>query len=405
MTITRNWKIISTVILIAVLVTGYLARNRLLATHTATEPPTTVKEPAETTAVPVVVTLAEKRQFSDIIRVQGNLETQNFAMVSPRIPGTIEKLFVDEGDAVIAGKTKLFTIDAVKIERALDIARQNVAVSRCMLLERKANQEKVEADLYKAKLDYNRFEKLLKKEVVTSSDFELQELRFKQANASSKHAKTSVDLAREQVIQAEAVQAIAEKDLKDTIIYAPLTGVVSQRFMEPGEMGDMGKPVLCIEDTSLIDVSAFLPSQHYNQIKLGETKMNITVDDICVNDLTITYKSPTINPKLRTFEIKSTIKNPPDGVVPGALAEIKATFDSRTSMGVPAVSILPRTHGQIVFIIRDGKACEVPVKTGWKNEGWIEILDGDVPAGAPIVSMGQNQLNNGLTVNIQKGEN
>ena len=400
----KSWKIVVGVVAFLVLAGGYYARGRL-ADVGASEGEAMGHEEtkAKAAARAVVVTAAAEREFRDVARVQGTLESRNFAVVSPRVGGVIERIFVDEGDAVAAGETQLFQIDAVKLEKALEIARQTVAVSRCALLERQANEEKVEADLYKAQLDYKRFAALLKKEVVTANAFELQELHYKQAKASCKHAETSVALAKEEVLQAEASLAIATKDLDDTLIYAPLTGVVSARLMEPGEMGGVGRGVLRIEDPSLIEVSAFLPSQDYNKVRPGQTRMDVEVNGVKVREQVIVYKSPTIDPVLRTFEIKSVITDPPAGVVPGALAEIEVAFGVRRSVGVPSVCVLERRSGAGVFVVEGEAARLVAVEAGWEYEGWREMVQGEVALGSQVVSMGQDQLNDGDAVKVQKG--
>ena len=74
-------------------------------------------------AIPVVVTQVRSRMFERYIAVQGNLESKNFAVVSPRIAGTIEEFYVDEGDAVVGGKTKLFKTDAIKLQEALEVQK------------------------------------------------------------------------------------------------------------------------------------------------------------------------------------------------------------------------------------------------------------------------------------------
>ena len=70
--------------------------------------------------------------------------------------------------------------------------------------------------------------------------------------------------------QAKINLQIAEKDLRDALVYAPISGRVSMKLSEPGEMGQPGKPIVRIEDASLIDVSAFLPAQYYHQVIPGK---------------------------------------------------------------------------------------------------------------------------------------
>ena len=70
---------------------------------------------------------------------------------------------------------------------------------------------------------------------------------------------------------------IAEKDLRDSLVYAPISGTVSMRLSEPGETGQPGMPILRIADPSEIEVSAFLPAQYYSQIIPGQTNMRVSV--------------------------------------------------------------------------------------------------------------------------------
>ena len=143
-------------------------------------------------SVPVVVTRPVRRTFEQVIVTQGNVEAKDVAMVSPRIPGTLEKFFVDEGDKVIAGKTKLFQTDSVKLQQNLTISEHDLAVARCAQRQAEANLEKVSADFDKAELDFKRFERLLEKEAATQDAFEQQQSRYKQVAAPRKVARSAI---------------------------------------------------------------------------------------------------------------------------------------------------------------------------------------------------------------------
>ena len=354
--------------------------------------------------IPVVLTPATLQTFEQRVVVQGNVEAKKFAIVSPRIPGTIEAVFVDEGDSVIANETKLFQTDAMKLKKTVEIKKHELAVAQCERREKLANLEKTEADLHKTELDYNRFKRLFEKQAVTADALEQQESRYKQILAFRKYAQAQVDLSAEKEHQADAALAISEKDLADAIVYAPITGKISRRLREPGEMGQPGQPVVRIDDTSVVEVSAYLPAQYYSKIIPGQTGMNIEVSEIDIGQQIVSYKSPTINPKLRTFEIKCIIKNPPQGVVPGAIAQIEVVLESRKGLGVPAVAIQKRNYQSVVFVIKNDTAHMLSVKTGLENDGWTEIVDGDLVENTPVVSMGQTMVEEGTLVSVQKGQ-
>ncbi|MBU1056461.1 MAG: efflux RND transporter periplasmic adaptor subunit [Proteobacteria bacterium] len=353
-------------------------------------------------AIPVVLTPISIRNFEERIVVQGNLEAKNIAMVPSRVNATIETIFVDEGDLVLAGKTRLFKIDALKLNKAVEIERQAFAIADCTLNEKHANFERVEADLHKAKIDYNRFMLLLKDHIVSKDDFEQVESRYKQAVASLKLAQTLIDLAEQQKRQAETSLEMAEKDLQDAIVYAPISGKVSHRFQEPGEMGATTKPVLEIVDPAVIEVSAFLPSEYYPVVLPGKTPMRIRVYGIELNNQIISYKSPTIHEKMRTFEIKCVIKNPPENVVPGAMAEIEVLLAQRKGLGVPKASLQQRGGRTIIFLVEKDVARMVEVETGLESDGWIELKGNNLHEKTFVVSMGQFLLEEGTRVTVQK---
>jgi RND family efflux transporter MFP subunit len=359
-------------------------------------------EASEERSIPVVLTSAAIREFEDRLVLQGNLEAKHFAVVPALVAGAIETFFVDEGDEVIANETKLFQIDSLKLEKALEVSRQDLAMARCGNLESAANLERVQADFDKAELDYGRFQRLLAQNAVTKDAFEGQESRYKQTKAVLKHAHTLVNLAQERERQAEAALAIAEKHLKESLGVAPISGRVSARILEVGEMADTGKPVLRIDDPSVIEVSAFLPAQYYPRVQPDETLMRVQVHGIELGELPVSYKSPTIHPKLRTFEVKCLLNNPPEGVIPGAIAELSVSLERRTALGVPSSAVVFRENKAVVFVVENDRARIRELTTGLSSDGWVEVRSGNLAEGTPVATMGQFLLKDGIRVTVQQ---
>ncbi len=388
---------------ITVLVCSYLVSARIEGRPSCQQDSSTEIMATGQRRVPVMTTPVTMRDFEERLLVQGNLEAKNIAMVPARLASTIEVIYVDEGDYVTEGRTRLFKLDSLRLRKSLEMSRQALKIAECGLNEKIANLERVDADYQKAAIDYERFEKLLKDGIVSIDEFERSESRCKQARAMHKHARTLVDLAGEQLRQADAAVDIAKKDLRDSLVYAPISGRVSKRFQEPGEMGDTGKPVIRIEDPAVIEVSALLPAQYYPRIRLGETKMRIRVSGFDIKEQIISYKSPTIHPKLRTFEIKCVLKNPPEYVVPGSMSEIEVVLQRHKALGVPLAAIQERAGRTVMFTIDKDVASMAEVKTGIETDGWIELIGQGVRENTSIVTMGQFLLEDGSKISIQKG--
>ena len=350
-------------------------------------------------ALAVRVQPVAARDFERRLTVQGTLEAQNFANVASRADGNLDAIWVDEGDAVVAGETALFQIDPVGRENARTIAKQNLAVAQASLAVAEAAARKTEAEARKATLDFERYERLHQAGKVSDNEFESAEVAHAQAKAGRAVAEAQVDLAERQVKQAEANLAIAEKNLADARILAPITGVVSARHAEPGEQMAVGKVVLRIDDLSVVEAAAYLPAQYYPEVEPGKTEFRLGVGGREAGAHVVAYRSPVINPTLRTFEIKGKVAAADGVAVPGQMADLTIVFETRSGLGVPSASILTRNGKSIVFVAQDGKAAAREVQTGLQNDAWTEIVSG-LEAGESVVTEGQTQLRDGLAVDV-----
>jgi len=365
----------------------------------------TQKEDSPAHRLPVVLTPVKVKNFEERLVLQGTLKARDFTMASAKIPGTIEKIFVHEGDYVIAGKTRLFQIDSLTLQKEVDICKRALTLEHYKRSEKEANLERVEAELEKAELDYQRFNRLYQKRAVTADEFEQQESRYKQARAQHKDAQALVDLGLEEERQAKIRLEIAEKNLRDALVWAPMSGRVSSRLHEPGETVQPGQPIIRLDDTSVVEVSAFLPAQYYGRVIPGKTSMRMKVNGLNLPEQILSYKSPTIQPKLRTFEIKSVLDNPPEQAIPGALAEIEIILEQHSGLGIPSEAVQPRHGRTVVFTVKNDTAHMLEVKTGLENDNWLELLrDSRISENLPVVTMGQSSLDEGTPVTVIRKE-
>ncbi len=351
--------------------------------------------------VPVVVTAAKEMVFESRVVVSGNVESKRYALVSARIPGSLDAVFVDEGDVVEAGKTELFQTDSVKLSKAVALAAQELTVAECSVREKQANLEQSLAQNEQAAKDLERYRELAKKNAVSAQMFEQQSTQAKQTAAMVKHKQALISLAEAQLEQARLSLKIAEKDMADSLVVAPINGRVSERMKEPGEMAAAGTPVVKIEDLSVLEVSVYIPEEFYGKVQPGKTQMRVRVSGTDLGTRPVSYKSPTVHSKLRTFEVKGIVENPPEQVVPGCLAEVWIVLDSRPGIGVPTAAIQQRGDRKVVFVVEGGSRVRmIPVEIGRETEGWTEVTSGQLPADSLIISMGQTLVEDGSAVSL-----
>ena len=366
-------------------------------------PPQDVQAATQRTrSIPVTVIAAQERPFEERITLQGSLLPKEYAMVSPMVDGIVTDVYVEEGDRVVANETKLVQIEKITLTQAYDIACQDQAVAEhaCRDAEAQAIAAQVQYD--KAKIDYERFVRLREQQAITPDAMEQMEAGFKVAEAQLNRAKTAVALRKEQQKQAAAAVIIARKRLDDSLVISPMDGWITMKTIKRGEFASVGRAILRIADTSVLEVSAFLPGEYYPRIRTGETRMRIQVSGIDVGTLPITYKSPEIMAQLRTFEVKALIESPPEGVVPGAMAQIETVLQSRDSLGVPHDVTQIRDGKTVVFVVENGLARQIEIHTGLTTAGWTEVLGDALAPGTPVISRGYNLVNDGDPVDVQE---
>ncbi len=352
--------------------------------------------------IPVVVTAAREMTFESRVVVSGNVEAKRFALVSARIPGSLDAVFVDEGDVVEAGKTQLFQTDSVKLSKAVDLARQQLTVAECSVREKQASLEQSIAQNDQAAKDLERYRELARQSAVSAQMFEQQSTQARQAEAMVKHKQALISLAEAELEQARLSLKIAEKDMADSLVVAPINGRVSERVKEPGEMAAPGTPVVKIEDLSVLEACVYIPEEFYGRVQPGKTQIRVRVNGTDLGSHPVSYKSPTVHSKLRTFEVKGIIENPPEEVVPGCLAEISIVLDDRSGIGVPTVAIQRRGDQKVVFALEGDLARMIPVETGREMEGWTEVKGDNLSAGTEIVTLGQALVEDGSAVSLVK---
>ncbi len=351
-------------------------------------------------AVAVVTTPARQMLFEERLSIAGTVLAKRFALVSARVPGTLDQVFVDAGDVVEAGTTKLFLTDSLKLEQAAAIARQQLTVSECSVREKQALLEKTQVALEQAMADLTRYRQLREQNAIAQQMVEHQAAQCRQLESDVRHTQSLIELAQAQLEQARLNYRIAQKDLSDSLVTAPISGRVSVRLKEPGEMAGAGTPVLRIDDGSLVELSVFVPAEYYDRVQPGVTKLRARIGSTALADLPVTFKSPTVEAKLRTFQVKALVEAPPAEVVPGALAHVELILTARQGIGVPATAVLQRDGQAVVFTVgRDATARRVAVEPGLETDGWREIRRG-LAAGAAVVSMGQTMVDDGTAVRV-----
>ena len=229
----------------------------------------------------------------------GNIDTRT-VNVGFRFLGKIENITKDEGEIVKKDEV-LVKLDTASLEKSLEELNEKIFASKLELsklqtgyrqeeiLEAKAAMEEAIENLNKTKDTYNRQTNLFKTKSTSEENFTISQLNYKQALATLDKAKALYELRKNgyrdedikiQESNLKSLEIQAEKlkiDLNDSVIKAPVDGVILTRFKEIGAITNAGESILEIAKTDEFWVRAYIDEKNLGNIKPG-LKMSIQTD-------------------------------------------------------------------------------------------------------------------------------
>ena len=210
---------------------------------------------------------------------------------------------------------------------------------------------------------------------------------------------TSAKTAR---TQADVALKLAEKRLKDATIYAPISGVISRRYLDLGGMALPAAPVFEVVNIDSVIATVDVIESQLHQLTLDQWA-TIEIDGIdALLSGQITFISPTLQAARRTATVEVGIDNP-DGVLkPGMFAKVTVPIKVHTdALLIPRTSLIENvnTKTQNVFVIADNVSRRRRVEIGLLRGGHAEVISG-LMEGESVVTAGQHSLKDGEGVRV-----
>lgn len=344
------------------MISGYMKRTfflslALLMTACSGKVTTKTDEP-----VPVYAKKVDNIQHHATISVSGFIEPMSKVNLGFLVSGKISQIYVQEGDHVKANGL-IARLDPTDYKYTLQIAQ--------------ANRDK-------ASDEYERLKIMYRKGSLTPSDF------------------NKISALKD---EAEAHYEIQKKQLKDTRLYTPISGIVGKRGVDPGEIIKKGLPLFNIVDTDSVKVNVAVPESEIENVRRGQSAV------ISVPAVDSTFSGKVImvgvlaDPASRTYTVKIVVPNPGLILRTGMIAEAKIQTDKRKDMiTVPGEAIVRDPDGLTYLYVIDptnNRAYKRRVFIGDLTGRNIEITGG-LKAGEEIVTGGQFHLRDGMNVKIEK---
>jgi membrane fusion protein (multidrug efflux system) len=301
---------------------------------------------------PAVVTVekAGTQRIEERVNAVGSLLAAQSVLVKPEIAGRLDKVMVTDGQQVSQG-TNMFALDRSVTEAELAQAR---------------------AELSLAQANLKRTRNLASQAFVSerSRDEALSNARVLEA--------------RLQVVQAR---------LAKTTIEAPFDGVVGLVQVSRGDYLQAGTTLVRLDDLSSLKLDLRVPERLFARLTRGQ-KVRVSFD--AYPDREFVADIETIDSQLddagRSIMVRGRLDNREGLLRPGMFARARLVLGSRNeAVMVSEASLIPDRDVQYVYVVRDKMAHRVAVRTGVRQDGKVEILDG-VAAGEQVVATGQLNL-------------
>lgn len=290
----------------------------------------------------------------------GEVKAKTSTGVGFRVPGTVMKVYVNEGDQVAKGQL-LAELDPQDMQNSYNMARATL----------------------------NQAEDAMRRVNIMHSEQSISDIKYVEV-------QTKLE-------QARSAYSAAKKRLDDTKLYAPVAGVIGWRSIEVGENYGMLTSAFTILDLSEVVVKIPIPEREISKIKKGdEAKICVlALGDSTFFNARISKIGVSSDPLTHSYEARLNVKNSQRKLMEGMVCNVqlwpKATQGQQGFvLPVNAVKLNP-DDDHYVWVVRNGKAYRQSVDVGMYSKDGV-IVYGGIRNGEHIITEGQSKICEGQTV-------
>ena len=301
-----------------------------------------------------IVRLAQvfERNVPQTAEFTATIQPQVKNSIAPTTPGRIRRIMVDVGSHVSQGQ-RLVQMDAV-------------------------NLENYQTQITNLRQNYERLLELYQVGGVSKQDIDNMKAQLDQAEASIKSLQ------------------------ENTYLISPISGVVTARNYDNGDLFNGQFPVLTVMQINPLKAVVNVSETYFPLVKSGMA-VDISFDAFPNERFSGTVNKiyPTVDEMTRTFGVEIRMNNPGGKVRPGMYARVTMDLGTQTRVVVPDQAIVKQvgSGSKFVYVYKDGKVSFTEVKLGQRLDTEYELISG-VPNGAQVVIAGQTRLSDGVEVEV-----
>ncbi len=352
------------------------------------------------------------------VDLAGTLLSPDQAKVSAEAAGVVRSVLVEIGREVRAGEPLVkiepreLALAAARAESALRQTRAQLGMpDRIDEGDTPPKDEEIGtvknalANRDEARDSAQRARTLSARGLMAPVELQAAETRLRMAEAALESAVDQVRGQKALLQDRRAAYDLALKKLDDTVVRAPIAGVVSERPVHVGEYIPERTPVVTIVQVNPLKLRTGVQERHAGIIQPGQSvEFRVESFGDTVFHGKVAYVSPSLDETMRTFTVESLVDNSDLRLKPGFFAKgVILTTRDENVLAVPDAAVSTLAGVSSVYVVQDGKIAQQTVTLGVRQGDLWEVVDG-LKGNEILASSRLNELATGISVTIG-GEN
>ena len=323
---------------------------------------------------PADLTRAETATLRQAVRLSGSVQPLNHTIVRAEVAAVVQEITVRPGERVKKGQL---------------LARLETADLSARLREKQSNLDSARSALNLAEINRKKAVTLTQRGVKSQTALDEAENAWRNARANVAALEQQVTMAR--------------KAVGDAAVFAPIDGLVGDRFVNPGERVPVDAKLFGIAALEVMEVEALVPARDVPQLKPGQ-KVVLHVEGFAerVFEGHIERINPTAQSGSRSIPVYILLRNPDLSLRGGMFGSGEAVLaEALNTVAIPAEALRREGSETVVYVLAGDRLERRSVSIALDNttDGRIGIASG-LSAGETVISTPGLRLSDGLAARI-----
>ena len=376
--------------------------------------------------VTVESALARRTNLQRVVSAEAIVSPLRQATLVPKISAPVKQFYVQRGSRVRQGQLVAILenrdLKAAAEEAKGEYQQAQATYANTQTATVPEELQKAELDLKAARQDleaqqriYAARQNLYRQGALPRKDLDAAGVALTQArntyDIAQRHFHALVKTGKAQELKAAQGQLsaaqgkyqAAEAQLSYSEIRSPISGVVTDRPLYPGEMAAAGTPLLTVMDLSHVIAKAHIPQADAELLKVGDAGTVSAPGLSQPVPARVTVVSPALDPNSTTVEVWVEAANPQHELRPGSSVHISMVAQTiPDALTVPASAVLTEPDGttSVMVVGSDGRAHQRDVKIGVRQDNEVQVVSG-LNSGERVVTVGAYGLPDNTPVQLQ----